>query len=91
METGTITATGDLATDRASAIDAINSIAGQTGVSASDNGSSISLSAADGRNISVAVDDQGNCAGPCEGMCMGICVLDEPGPCFGACIGTCFE
>jgi flagellin len=56
VATGTITATGTLASDRATAIDAINALTGRTGVVATDNGASISLTAADGRNISVAVD-----------------------------------
>lgn len=43
---------------RADAVDIINSGAGITGVTAVDNGSSITLTAADGRNISVAIDDQ---------------------------------
>ena len=43
---------------RADAVDLINAGAGQTGVTAVDNGSSITLTAADGRNISVAIDDQ---------------------------------
>jgi len=38
-------------------IDAINEVSGQTGVVASDNGVSITLSAADGRNLSVAIDN----------------------------------
>jgi len=52
--------TGDLDTDKAKTdtISLINSKAGQTGVTAIDNGTSISLEAADGRNISVAIDDK---------------------------------
>ena len=46
---------GNEETNRTTAIDAINAIAGQTGVVASDNGTTISLTAADGRNISVEV------------------------------------
>ncbi|WP_221801394.1 flagellin [Oceanobacter mangrovi] len=57
VETTGFALTGDLAADRQTAIDAINAISGQTGVTASDNGESISLTAADGRNISVAVDN----------------------------------
>jgi flagellin len=45
-------------TNRTSAIDAINQISGQTGVVASDNGSTITLTAADGRNISVDVETE---------------------------------
>jgi flagellin len=49
---------------RQSAIDAINAKAGQTGVTAEDNGKSITLSAADGRNISLAIDnDEANNTG----------------------------
>jgi len=54
----TITLTGDADTDRANAIDAINAIAGQTGVVASDTGEGIQLTAEDGRNISVAIDNK---------------------------------
>lgn len=56
VATATVTASGTLATDRAQAIDAINAITGQTGVVATDNGASVTLTAADGRNISVALD-----------------------------------
>ena len=59
-------ATADISTDanqdadfnRTLAIDAINAISGQTGVVASDNGTTITLSAADGRNISVGVESE---------------------------------
>jgi flagellin len=42
---------------RQSAIDLINGKAAQTGVTAEDNGESITLRAADGRNVSVAIDN----------------------------------
>jgi flagellin len=42
---------------RQSAIDLINAKADQTGVTAADNGKSITLTAKDGRNISVAIDN----------------------------------
>ena len=59
-------ATADITTDtaldddsnRALAVTAINDIAGQTGVVATDNGTTITLSAADGRNISVGVESE---------------------------------
>ncbi|NVK37120.1 MAG: hypothetical protein HWE18_04270 [Gammaproteobacteria bacterium] len=47
----------DIDASRAAAIDAINAKTGQTGVTAEDNGSSITLYAEDGRNISVAIDN----------------------------------
>lgn len=47
----------DQSSSRTAAIDAINAKAGQTGVTAEDNGSSITLVAADGRNISIAIDN----------------------------------
>jgi len=54
----------DTGATRTSAIDAINAKAGQTGVTAEDNGKSITLVAADGRNISVAIDnDEANNVG----------------------------
>lgn len=52
---GAITTTADQAADRTTTIDAINAVAGRTGVVATDNGTSISLSAEDGRNITIAV------------------------------------
>lgn len=57
VEATPITLTGDADADRAAAVNAINSISGQTGVVAEDNGKSITLTAADGRNISVAIDN----------------------------------
>lgn len=49
---------------RSSTIDAINAKSGQTGVMAEDNGRSITLVAADGRNISIAIDnDEANNTG----------------------------
>jgi flagellin len=42
---------------RQSAIDLINAKSSQTGVTAEDNGQSITLRAADGRNVSVAIDN----------------------------------
>jgi flagellin len=56
VQTSLIAATGDNESDRLSAITAINAVSGQTGVIAEDNGTSITLTAADGRNVSVAVD-----------------------------------
>lgn len=41
--------------NRTAAISAINAISGRTGVVASDNGTTLTLSAADGRNVSVEV------------------------------------
>jgi len=51
--------TGNIDTDatKANTIDLINQKSGQTGVTAEDNGVSITLRAADGRNISVALDN----------------------------------
>ena len=56
VSVGTITTAAGAANqeaNRTTAIDAINAVAGQTGVTASDNGTTITLAAADGRNISV--------------------------------------
>lgn len=52
---GTVVSDGDIQRDRTSVIDAINAKSGQTGVVAIDNGESVTLTAADGRNISVGV------------------------------------
>ncbi|WP_028671435.1 flagellin [Saccharospirillum impatiens] len=51
---------GDIDTDRAraDALNLINQNSGKTGVSAIDNGESLTLTAADGRNVSVAIDDK---------------------------------
>lgn len=62
---------------RQSAIDAINQKAGLTGVTAEDNGESITLRAADGRNISVAIDNDNNNNGASDPSATG----------FGALIG----
>jgi len=62
VEIGTVTSVGDLNKDRNAAIDLINAKAGQTGVTASDNGNGITLTAADGRNISVTAGSAANAA-----------------------------
>jgi len=49
----------DTEANRTGAIDAINNITGQTGVVAEDAGGFIRLTAADGRNVSVAIDNLG--------------------------------
>jgi flagellin len=59
ISTGTLSLGADKETNRANAISAINQIAGQTGVTAADNGGGITLTAADGRNLSVAIDTLG--------------------------------
>jgi flagellin len=59
ISTGTLALGSDKETNRANAISAINQIAGQTGVSATDNGGGITLTAGDGRNVSVAIDTLG--------------------------------
>lgn len=48
-----LTSTTDEASNRAFAVAAINNVAGQTGVTAEDNGAGITLTAADGRNITL--------------------------------------
>jgi len=61
---GTVTlqddGSGAIDTDRAKAdaLNIINSVSGRTGTTAVDNGVSLSLSAEDGRNVSIAIDDQ---------------------------------
>lgn len=54
------TSGGDIDTDKAKsdAINLINAASGQTGVTAIDNGTSITMEAADGRNISIAIDNK---------------------------------
>lgn len=52
----TLTGAENDETNRTTAIDAINAVSGQTGVVASDNGTTITLSAEDGRNISVELE-----------------------------------
>jgi len=51
-----LTVQGDEGSSRAHAVDQINAVSGQTGVVASDNGKSLTLSASDGRNIVLAFD-----------------------------------
>ncbi len=61
---GTVTlqddGSGNIDTDRAKsdALAVINSIAGKSGVVATDNGVSLTMLAEDGRNVSIAIDDQ---------------------------------
>ena len=55
-----VTTTSDSDADRTTMVNAINAKSGQTGVVATDNGTSISLSAADGRNITIAVTEGGD-------------------------------
>jgi flagellin len=57
--TNTLSLGTDTEANRADAIGAINKISGQTGVTASDAGGYMRLTAADGRNISVAIDNKG--------------------------------
>lgn len=47
---------GDVDGNRAFAVNQINAVSGQTGVVAEDNGTSVTLKAADGRNIVLAMD-----------------------------------
>lgn len=54
VDIGTFTASNNQELDKSSAISQINLFTGQTGVAAEDNGSGITLTAADGRNISMA-------------------------------------
>ena len=53
----TLTDGGTAEANRANAVSAINSVAGSTGVVAEDNGSGLTLTAADGRNIVMAYDN----------------------------------
>ena len=53
VNTASITTTGVAATDRGLVVNAINAISAATGVTARDNGASVDLVAADGRNITV--------------------------------------
>lgn len=55
-----VTTTADNDADRTTTVNAINAASGQTGVVAVDNGTSISLSAADGRNITIGVTEGGD-------------------------------
>jgi len=59
VETATFTTNGANggADDRSAAIAAINAVTGQTGVKAVDDGEGITLEAADGRNISVVINN----------------------------------
>jgi len=51
-----LTAQGNADSNRTFAVNQINAVTGQTGVVAEDNGTSITLTAADGRNIVMALD-----------------------------------
>ncbi|MBQ0730096.1 MAG: flagellin [Oleispira antarctica] len=58
-----LTETEDYEKNKAAAITAINEKSGQTGVIAEDNGVSLTLTAADGRNITSYVDSTGTATG----------------------------
>jgi flagellin len=64
VEVGTVTLQADgggtLDADRArtDALNLINQSSGKTGVTATDNGVSLTLTGADGRNVSIAIDDK---------------------------------
>lgn len=51
-----LTVQDNAGSSRAHALDQINKVSGQTGVTATDNGKSLTLTAADGRNIALAFD-----------------------------------
>lgn len=51
-----LTVQTDAGSNRAHALEQINKVSGQTGVTATDNGESLTLTAADGRNIVLAFD-----------------------------------
>lgn len=55
-ESFSMTLTGDAAVDRTTAMQRINALSGQTGVTAEDTGEALKLKAADGRNISIVID-----------------------------------
>jgi flagellin len=59
----TLTETGDYEKNKAAAITAINEVSGQTGVIASDNGESLTLTAADGRNVSLYAESSNDYSG----------------------------
>jgi flagellin len=64
------TSGGDIDTDKAKsdAISLINAASGQTGVTAIDNGTSITMEAADGRNISIAIDNKSGATDSATGI-----------------------
>ena len=74
VETSTITTNGANggADDRAATIAAINAITGQTGVTAIDDGKGITLEAADGRNISVVINNSAKSAAESSGSFEGL-------------------
>jgi len=69
VETSSFTTNGANggADDRTAAISAINAITGQTGVTAIDDGEGITLEAADGRNISVVINNTEKAAAESSG------------------------
>ncbi|MCX8048121.1 MAG: flagellin [Methylohalobius sp.] len=82
IQTSAITLLGDAEKDRAQAVAAINAIADRTGVRAEDTGSAIRLIAADGRNISIVVDDQGGSLTAANIGLAGIVTADVSGSSF---------
>ncbi len=68
ISVGTMVGSADQASDISDTVDLINAAEGQTGVTATYNGGSITLVAADGRNISVAIDSEGGGLGANFGL-----------------------
>lgn len=65
---GAAPTSADIEAARTAAVDAINARSGQTGVTAADNGTSITLTAADGRNVAIAVNESAAGAGATLGL-----------------------
>jgi flagellin len=66
----TVTLTADQSSTRSGIVGEINKVSGQTGVVASDNGRGLTLTAADGRNISLSADT--NTDGGTDGVSLGL-------------------
>jgi flagellin len=66
----TVTLTADQSSTRSGIVGEINKVSGQTGVVASDNGRGLTLTAADGRNISLSADTNAN--GGTDGVSLGL-------------------
>jgi len=66
----TVALTADQSSTRAGIVAEVNKVTGQTGVVASDNGRGLTLTAADGRNISLSADT--NTGGGTDGVALGL-------------------
>jgi flagellin len=74
-----LTSTGNAASNRTHAVSQINAQTSSTGVTATDTGDKVDLTAADGRNITIAFTKSGNNGGAADEQAFGLTTNDAAG------------